>query len=231
MSALLEVIAVTPDEARVIEAAGADRIELVSALGEGGLTPGFGLMKRVVLAVRIPVNVMIRPHSRGFHYSPEDLEVMKEEILAAREARANGVVLGLLEDHARVDTKNLEALLAVAGGLEVTFHRAIDVAQDAVEAIRVLARYPPIRTVLTSGGRGRIEDNVATLARMRENAGHLRIMAGGGLNLENITRIAESAAPHDFHYGTAVRLGRAIDGEILPEPIARLKRMISGASV
>ncbi|HWQ07459.1 MAG TPA: copper homeostasis protein CutC, partial [Holophaga sp.] len=75
---MLEVIALTPDEARLAESAGADRIELITAFGEGGLTPGIGLVKRTVAAVRIPVNVMVRPHSRSFRYSPEDLAAMQE---------------------------------------------------------------------------------------------------------------------------------------------------------
>jgi len=224
---VLEIIAVTPDEARVAEAAGAGRIELVSALSEGGLTPGFGLMKRTVAAVRIPVNVMIRPHSRGFRYGPEEVEVMKEEIRAARSAGANGVVLGVLDERRAVDVARLEALLACAEGLEVTFHRAVDAAVDLVAAARTLSRYPEICTILTSGGPGQIEDHVLVLVRMREAAGHVRIMAGGGLTHENIGTIARETGLRDFHVGTTVRKGRAVDGALDPASLAELVEILA----
>ena len=224
---MLEIIAITPDEARIAERAGAGRIELVSALQEGGLTPGFGLMKCTVAAVRIPVNVMIRPHSRGFCYSPDAIEVMKEEIRAARAVGVNGVVFGVLDEERAVDTAHLQELLACAGDLEVTFHRAIDVTRDPVAAVQILSRYPAIRTILTSGGGGRIEDNTATLARMREVAGHIRIMAGGGLTLENTPRVLQTNVLLDLHYGTAVRVGKAVDGELDPEGLAELLRILA----
>jgi copper homeostasis protein len=56
---MLEIIATTVEDAKRIEASGANRIELVSALTEGGLTPSYGLIKKVVESVTIPVNVMI----------------------------------------------------------------------------------------------------------------------------------------------------------------------------
>jgi copper homeostasis protein len=51
MSVLLEVIATTVADARLAAQAGADRLELVTAMGEGGLTPSIGLIEAVVDAV------------------------------------------------------------------------------------------------------------------------------------------------------------------------------------
>ena len=223
---MLEVIALTPDEARLAEAAGADRIELITAFGEGGLTPGIGLVKRTVAVVRIPVNVMVRPHSRSFRCGPEDLAVMQEELLALRAAGANGAVLGVLDERDAVDEARLEALLACAGGLEVTFHRAVDASRDPVEAAATLAAYPAIRTVLTSGGPGRIEDHMAVLARMQDAAGSLHIMAGGGLTHENLRQVAQETGLRDFHVGTTVRKGRAVDGALEPERVAELVEIL-----
>ena len=227
---MLEVIALGPEEARLAEAAGADRIELISAFGEGGLTPGIGLVARTVRAVRIPVNVMVRPHARSFHYSEEDLEVMKAELRAIRSAGANGAVLGLLDARGAVDEARLDDLLACAGGLDVTFHRAVDVARDPVEAVVALAAHPAVRTVLTSGGPGRIEANTSVLVRMREAAGPLRIMAGGGLTHENLLGIVQATGLQDFHVGTTVRTGRTVDGALEPARVAELAASLAQAS-
>ena len=72
MSVLLEVIATTVADARLAAQAGANRLELVTAMGEGGLTPSLGLIEAVVAAVTIPVNVIVRPHSRSFVYDADD---------------------------------------------------------------------------------------------------------------------------------------------------------------
>ncbi len=94
---LLEVIATTVADARAAERRGADRIELISAMGEGGLTPSLGLIETVTEAVAIPVNVVVRPHSRSFVYDADDYAVM---------------------------LRNVRAIDA-ADGLPLTFHRAI----------------------------------------------------------------------------------------------------------
>nr|SUY20301.1 copper homeostasis protein [Clostridioides difficile] len=64
---MLEIIGMSVEDAKIIEDVVADRIELVSALTEGGLTPSFGLIESVVNSVKIPVNVMIRHHAKSLY--------------------------------------------------------------------------------------------------------------------------------------------------------------------
>jgi copper homeostasis protein len=228
---MLEVIVTTLEEALLAEQGGAGRLELVANLAAGGLTPDLGLVQRVIAAVRIPVNVMIRPHARGFHYREEELRTMLEGIRAVRGRGAGGVVLGALDAQRRVHLRHLEILLACAEGLEVTFHRAIDAAADPLAAARTLARVPGIRTILTSGGPGDIVENIPVLRQMRWMAAPIRIMAGGGLTLENTARVLREAGIHDCHCGTAVRKGRVPGGPIDPDVIARLRRLLPGSGM
>lgn len=228
---MFEVIVVTPEEARIAEAGGAGRLELVSALAEGGLTPGIGLVKHTVAAVRIPVNVMIRPHSRGFDYLDSEIEVMAEEIRAARDAGANGVVFGVLDAQRRVHERHLERLLVCSEGMEVTFHRAVDASGDPVASAAMLSRYAGIRTILTSGGPGLIEANTGVLAAMREAADPIRIMAGGGLTFANAARVIEAGRVHDVHFGTAVRQDGKVDGALAPKALAALKALLARCGI
>ncbi len=59
---------------------GADRIELCSALLEGGLTPSLGLIKAAKAELDIPIHVLIRPRRGDFLYSPREINIMKEDI-------------------------------------------------------------------------------------------------------------------------------------------------------
>ena len=57
---LIEAIASTISEALELERLGVDRIELVTAVTEGGLTPSLGLIEAVTSQCTIPVNVMLK---------------------------------------------------------------------------------------------------------------------------------------------------------------------------
>ncbi|MDQ1583360.1 MAG: copper homeostasis protein [Microbacteriaceae bacterium] len=181
--------------ARSALAEGADRIELCSALGVGGLTASAGTIEAVVDAARGAgrpgfVHVLIRPRPGGFVYSTDELDVMLREIRFARGAGAGGVVIGALDDAGGVDLEITRALLDAAGPLEVTFHRAADVAADPLATVDALASLG-IRRVLTSGQAVRSIDGSPTLAAMvARAAGRIQIMAGGGVTVPDIEELA-----------------------------------------
>jgi copper homeostasis protein len=220
---MIEVIATTPDEAMHIEACGAGRIELISGFSEGGLTPSYGMIEKVVQAVKIPVNVMIRPHSKSFVYTKEEIAVMKKDITVAKELGANGVVFGVLNEKGEICVESIKELLELCSTLDITFHKAIDELSDIVNGIKVLSKYPQIKTVLTSGGKGNITANAPIIKEMIKSSGHINIMLGGGLSLENVKQIIEQTGASEYHFGTAVRYNKSILGDI---DNTRLKELI-----
>ncbi len=112
---LLEVIATTVADARLAARAGADRLELITAMGEGGLTPSLGLIEAVVAAVDIPVNVIVRPHSRSFVYVADDYAVMLRVTCGAvAAAAAHGVVIGMLKPDGEIDREGWRGLSTLA---------------------------------------------------------------------------------------------------------------------
>ena len=208
---MLEIIALTLEDARRIEAGGGQRIELISAYGEGGLTPSYGLIESVCRNVKIPINIMIRPHSNNFIYTGEEIEIMMQDIKTAKKLGANGVVFGVLTPENTIDVMKLQKLLTVCAGLEVTFHRAID-ETDVVASIEILSHYPQITTVLTSGGiKNHIEQNAEVIRAAISRKKHLDILLGAGLTLNNVESVKEKTMARSFHFGSAVRTGREID--------------------
>lgn len=225
---MLEVIAVSAEDALRAESGGADRIELVAAMNEGGLTPSVRTMEETIASVAIPVRVMIRPHSRSFRYDLPELREMAASIAAARRAGADGVVLGVLDAENRVDKESLKRLLDAAQDMPVTFHRAFDETRDLDEAFEQLTEFPQIDRILTSGGKPSVLEATETVARLveRSRGTAVRIMAGSGLSEECIADFVACTGVGEVHFGRGVRCGMRTDGPVDPEQVRRIKRRL-----
>ena len=221
---MLEIIGMSVEDAKAIEYCGANRIELVSALTEGGLTPSFAMIEKVVNSVNIPVNVMIRNHAKSLKYSEHDLEVMQKDIEIVESLGVNGIVLGLLDDARKIDKIGLEKLLDVVSNIDITFHKAID-ETNVLESVNTLNKYDKITNILTAGGVKSISDNINDIKLMIETS-KANILLGGGLNFDNIKRIKELTQATDFHFGTAVRVDKSPFGEIDINKLTQLVKLL-----
>ncbi|OGX88986.1 copper homeostasis protein CutC [Hymenobacter coccineus] len=199
MSRPLEICAASLSSALAAQAGGAQRIELCQNLEQGGTTPSYGLIKAVRARLAIPVFVLIRPRPGGFVYSADELALMQTDIEACRALGCAGVVLGALDAAGRVDVAACRALIAAAGPLEVTFHRAFDACPDqpgALEAVVALG----CQRVLTSGGQASAEAGQNQLAALvAQAAGRVRIMPGAGITAANVQALAAHTGAPEFH--------------------------------
>lgn len=224
MSVLLEVIATTVADARLAAQAGANRIELVTAMGEGGLTPSIGLIEAVVAAVGIPVNVIVRPHSRSFVFDADDYAVMLRDVRAIAAAGANGVVIGMLTADGEIDRDGLARAIDAAVGLAITFHRAFDEARDLQKALDVLLGFDAIGNVLTSGGKPSVlqaEETIRALVRQASGS-HCTVLAGAGLTVDAIAGFVHATQVEAVHFGSGVRVG---GNSLTPVDAAKVARV------
>lgn len=224
----LEVIATSVQDAIDAQRFGADRIELVTGISEGGMTPSAGMIDRVVAAVDIPVNVMVRPHSRSFCYDESDLDVMLRDIEIIRGIGAAGVVIGALTPNGHIDVALLERLLYAAIGLDVTFHRAFDETADPFSALNVLAEYPPISRILTSGGTSPAPQAMPRIRELNDAAvrTHLQILGGHGLTPTTLDSFLRGTGVREVHFGSAIRRDGTFRSPIDGEKMARVRSIL-----
>ncbi|WP_220213715.1 copper homeostasis protein CutC, partial [Streptomyces shenzhenensis] len=143
--AVLEVIALDPEDAVAAQAGGADRLELVTDMAADGLTPPARTFTAIRAAVDIDLRVMLRL-AEGFAAGDSDRLVGVAGELRA--AGADQFVLGFLDADGGVDLDAVERVVAGLDGCRWTFHRAIDRAADRDALRKQLADLPGLDTYL-----------------------------------------------------------------------------------
>lgn len=184
--ALLEVCCYSVACAHTAQQAGADRIELCSAPSEGGLTPSWGMLQTARREIMIPVHPIIRPRGGDFCYDDHEFSVMLADIQAVRSLGFPGIVTGILDADGQVDLARMDQVMAAAGEMAVTFHRAFDMCRDPYLAFEQLGRLGVAR-ILTSGQQASAEKGIALLTELKSRSCVPTIMAGSGVRPENIS--------------------------------------------
>jgi copper homeostasis protein len=195
----LEICVESLDHAVAAERGGAHRLELCSDLSSGGITPSAGFTQTVRRHLRIPIHVLIRPRPGDFCYSDHELEIMRNDILAAKQLGMDGIVLGILHENGSIDLERTKSLVALARPLPVTFHRAFDASENLETSLEDVIQTGASR-ILTSGGQPRAMDALPVLARLVQRAkGRILLMPGGGINSENVAHIVRATQAKEVH--------------------------------
>lgn len=183
---ILEICANSYQSAKNAQEADAHRIELCQELSVGGITPSYGLLKKVIEELDIPIFVLIRPRSGNFVYSDNEFQVMKTDIQLCKDLGCKGIVSGVLKTDNTLDIERTKALIELSKPLEFTFHRAFDEVRNPKEALLQLMELGADR-VLTSGHKPTAEEGLELLKELNvlgEN--RITIIAGGGVSAENV---------------------------------------------
>jgi copper homeostasis protein len=226
---LLEVIVCSVAGALEAESGGADRLEIVSDLRRGGLTPPYELVEGIRNVVDLPVRVMLR-ESEGYEISGED-EIDRLCVAAERFAslEVEGFVLGFLKDR-EVDIELTQRVLGSVPRMRATFHHAFEHARDQLMALSAIKHLPQVDRVLSNGGADNLESRVRRLGQYeRAAAPELIILAGGGINDDAISKIGRETRIREFHVGRASREGFEVEGAVQASLVNGLVRTLISA--
>jgi len=215
---LLEVSLDDIAGAFLAEELGADRIELCAGLIEGGTTPSLGTVATVLGGVeRIGVRVLVRQRGGDFVYTADELDAMCADIEAIRALPIPsgvelGFVIGALLPSGEIDTAATTRLVEACGPAPTVFHKAFDQVQDQSAALEILIGLG-VGGVLTSGGAPRAIDAAEALsALVRQAAGRIVILAGGGVRPENVAELVASTGVTEVHLRAAESVPSASAG-------------------
>ncbi|UJF17879.1 copper homeostasis protein CutC [Vibrio sp. SS-MA-C1-2] len=200
--------------------AGADRIELCSALSVGGLTPSVGLIKYAVEKSNTPIFAMIRPRAGDFLFSEAESKMLIDEAEMILAMGVDGIVIGALKANGDIDLALIEQLvyLAQKHGKSVTFHRAFDYCADAEVALEQIIKLGCDR-ILTSGQAPTAELGIKRLKQLITQAdSRISIMPGAGVTVNNIAQIVDMTDCVEIHLSG--KTSRQSEMVFYPEGIA-----------
>lgn len=195
----LELCAASLEAIKIAKEFDFDRIELCQNLEQGGMTPSPGLIEYAV-AYGLDTHVLIRPRPGGFRYNWDEVEIMLRDIRELKAMGASGIVVGALNEFGMIDEKAIGLFVEKADGMDVTFHRAFDDTYNYEKSIDTLINLGVTR-VLSAGLGSSVDLGMENLKGMVEYAdGRIKIMAGGGINNNNILKVIKEAHPDAIHF-------------------------------
>ncbi len=242
---MLEVIACTVEDAIAAEQGGADRLEVVSHLELGGLTPALALVKEIQAAVRLPLRVMVREEEDFFASGRKKTERLCEVARSCAALSVDGLVFGFLKQNGNevsIAHEMLEAVLAAAPQTRCTFHRAFEAATNPRAAIAELKQYPQIDYLLMSYGIRPAAltsewpppwtDRIEGLAELAvEAAPEIKVLVGGGVTAEWVETLCREPQIRRtlsaIHVGQAARAGHSLHGVVLASQVQKLKQRMA----
>jgi copper homeostasis protein len=225
MRTLLEVIVQSVADAREAARAGADRLEVVRRIEDGGLTPPVALVREIAAEVSLPLRVMVR-ESAGYTTSPVELLALQRAAAALAELQVDGLVVGFAAAGG-IGLEPVSHVMDAAPGMKVTFHRAFDELRDPLAAIDAVAGVHGIDRILTSGGKGPSAIRCQRLRAYQERAGtRLTIIAGGGVDAEMLSAIVRTGVVREVHVGRAARERHDPEAAVAAAKVSRLREII-----
>lgn len=198
---ILECCVDSVESALAAKEGGADRLELCAALVIGGISPGQALFEQVKANCDLPIRVLLRPRFGDFLYTEYEFQILKREVALFREAGAEGVVIGCLREDGHLHMEQMRELMAEAGDMKVTLHRAFDVCADPIKAYGQ-ARELGIDTILTSGQKRECLMGMPLLQELcalQKETGTPRIMAGAGVTPDVIRQFCTQTSITSYH--------------------------------
>lgn len=199
---LLELCVDSVSGAEIAQQAGAERIELCENLYQGGVTPSAGKILLAKKRLSIPVFVLIRPRKGDFLYNEAEFDTILEDIHAAHELGADGIVSGALTPEGDPDLGRIRQMVDASGPLPFTHHRAFDMCRDPLRAIDALADCG-VKRILTSGQQPDAVRGLQNIRKFLEHAGdRIDILVCGGLLAENISPLLDLPLLRECHAAT-----------------------------
>ena len=198
---LVEIIASSADDCEIIQAAGADRIELCGAMALGGTTPSLGLVAEAKRRTTLPLMVMLRPREAGMAFTEGEFATMLADLPYLFDAGADGIVTGISLPGGGIDVARMATIAEIVKGKgrALVCHRAFDLTPDPLTAMEQLIDIGFDR-ILTSGQRSTAAEGAELIAALVQAAGgRIEILPACGIDGSNAASLIARTGVDQVH--------------------------------
>ncbi|MCB9890099.1 MAG: hypothetical protein H6832_05895 [Planctomycetes bacterium] len=242
---ILEICVDNIDDFERACGAGADRIELCSALVDEGLTPCEDLLEHAMTARAshgVDIVAMLRTRPGPFTCLEGDLDSIARDLARLQADRLHGhsvpsLVFGYLGSDHSIDEIAIDFVCSRCGDRELVFHRAFDQIPETSQSASIdFLVDRGFSRILTAGADGRaFEERALAFERLvRRARGRIEIVACGGLRASHVSKLIAcgvrqfhaSARPRD----TNGRLDGPLDEKLVRDMRAALDETRRGTT-
>ena len=169
--------------------AGANRIELCKNLRNGGETPDRKDIIKLRKLTDKKIHVLVLPKANSFIHSAKEIEKIIDDINFCKKNKIDGVVIGPLKNKYSVSEDLTKKLIKVARPMKVTFHRSFDSLNEIEKNIDQIIS-SKCDYLLTSGQKSNVNLGLKNIEKIIKLVNDdIKIIAGGGVNLNNIEKL------------------------------------------
>jgi len=226
----LEIIVDTVEDAIAAETGGATQLALLSHYPSTGVTPSFGMVARIYEKVRIPVIVLLCPHTRGYIPSEEDLETCLRDIEVFKKIGIHDFLIGFID---QTNNLNIQAVGKIrAAHPDIHLHNRIiwefsrDIQQTVETAIAL-----GFLSMRTSGNHmqnimvnGDMMETMRNIKLIKDTANkRIAVLLTGGITAANAEFIMNQSGIFDLQIGRGVRSPSNSYSPVDPQKVAILR--------
>jgi len=226
----LEVIVDTVEDAFAAEKGGATRISILSHYPSTGVTPSYGMVARIREIIKIPVVVLICPHTRCYVPSEEDLVTSLYDIEAFRKLGINDFLMGFIDQTNNLNIPIIEKIKTEFDDIYLHSRILWEYSRDIENTIETTIRLGFLS--MRASGNGALnsltyDDNSTTiknLLRIKEIAkDRIEILLTGGISETNLEKIIRKTNILNLQIGRGVRTPNNSYSPVDPSKVAMIR--------
>lgn len=226
----LEVIADTVEDAIAAESGGATRIAILSHYPSSGITPSYGMVARIREKVKIPLVVLICPHTRGYIPSHEDLEICLRDIDAFKKLGVNDFLLGFIDQSGNLNIAVIETIKAAHNGIHLHSRVIWELTKDIRKTVETTISLG-FRSMRTSGNcltnsltNGDFTKTLQNISLIKETAkDRIEILLTGGITARNVETFLRQTTIYNLQIGRGVRTPSNSHSPVDPLKVATIR--------
>lgn len=204
----LEIIVDTVEDAVAAEIGGATQIAVLSHYPSTGVTPSYGMVARIRERVKIPMLVLICPHTRSYIPSQEDMEICIRDIEAVKALGIHDFLLGFIDQSNNMNVQAIEKIKAAH--VDINLHSRIiwEFARDIRKTVEttISLNFLSMRTsgnYMMNGDTSETIKNISLIKNLSKN--RIEILLTGGITATNVENLVNQTDIYNLQIGRGVR--------------------------